>query len=558
VGADRRGARRLDVDALVEGTRAGRRYLFRTRDLSTSGLYIYTPIGHVYPFAVGEELAVELRHRDTTLRCQVIIARVIVEGTDEAYRFPPGFGCRFVHLDDAARATLERLLDEQRARLRIGRLATALRGALVMVTVLALAVAYALGRIALVVRRGDHQALARWQGRVLRRGAATLGATTVKLGQVMSTRPDLLPPEIIAELRLLQDRMPAFALRRVRGQVERELGLPLRTCFGSFEPRPIAAASCAQVHRATLPNGHPVAVKLLRPNIRQQVERDGTILLGLARLMALRPSWRASDPVGHLAHFVHAVRAQTDLLTEAANYQRFRDNFAHADKIVFPAVYRELTCASILTMDFVDGSKIDELAPERLPALTLRARDMVLKMCFEDGFVHADLHPGNMLIGADDTLYVLDCGLAKQLHDDILLMFIDMNRCLAAGTADDLIAHFRCYHRYLPADLDWERLRDELAAIQTRHRGRSVVEIEMGQLIGDTLALMRRYRMRPTPELAIVFVAMVTIEGLYKQLRPGDDLFAAVARYLVPLLMRRPDLANPDAPPPDRARARES
>src|SRR5262249_17495896 len=158
------------------------------------------------------------------------------------------------------------------------------------------------------------------------------------MGQVMSSRPDLFAPELIDELRALQDRLPRFAFWRARRIIEKDLRRALGELFADFEHKPIAAASVAQVHRAHLRDGTEVAVKVLRPWIRRQVERDAVILLAGARLLALSPKARLSDPVGHLRHFVDAIIDQTDLRIEAANYQRFTDNFAGVTDVRFPRV----------------------------------------------------------------------------------------------------------------------------------------------------------------------------------------------------------------------------
>jgi ubiquinone biosynthesis protein len=273
---------------------------------------------------------------------------------------------------------------------------------------------------------------------MLRQAMTALGATFIKLGQVMSSRPDLFEPQIIAQLRRLQDRLPPFSFRRVQATVEGELGRPLAQVFREFEHRPVAAASVAQVHRAHLHDGREVAVKVLRPGVRRRIERDKALLLAGARLISLRPNWRASDPVGHTRHFVDAIYDQTDLRIEAANYRRFHENFAGRRNVAFPEVLEALSAERVLTMQFVRGVKIDALPAamdaQRKAKLAETVRMTMFKMCFEDGFVHADLHPGNMVVQDDDTLVIFDAGLAKLLHEDVLIQFIDMSKCLAMGT----------------------------------------------------------------------------------------------------------------------------
>lgn len=424
---------------------------------------------------------------------------------------------------------------------------------LVLVLVVA-SLAYGLGRLGLFLfawgprRRSRLDAFRGW---MLRQTMTALGATFIKLGQVMSTRPDLFAPEIIAELRHLQDRLPPFSFRRVKNTVEAELGRPLTDVFASFDEQAVAAASVAQVHRATLRDGREVAVKVLRPGVRRQVERDQAILLGGARLTTIRPKWRMNDPVGHTKHFVDAIRDQTDLRIEAQNYTRFRANFAGKPDVTFPEVHEELSSERILVMQFVRGIKVDALPPDLPPAkkaaLASTVRMSMFKMCFEDGFVHADLHPGNMVVMDDGRLCIFDAGLAKLLHEDVLIQFIDMTKCLAMGTPDDLVNHLKRFHTYL-GDVDWEALRVEVHAFASKFRAKDVAKLEYGELIAEMFAIGRKHRVRPVTDMMLVFVALITAQGIGKMLEPAHNVFAAVAQYLIPILMKRnesvPDTAE--------------
>ena len=420
-------------------------------------------------------------------------------------------------------------------------LKNAARGLLVGAVIFVFLAVYGLRRLGLVLisdKAERRKQVAHLQGQLLRSGMSALGACFVKLGQVMSSRPDLFEPEMIAQLRMLQDKLPPFAFAKVKQSVESELKLPLAQSFAEFDQVPVAAASVAQVHRARLSDGREVAVKVLRPNVKAQVERDGTLLMFFAKLLALHPTIRLSDPEAFTREFVEGLVRQTDLRIEAKNYEQFRTNFAGNANLKFPAIEHALSGEYVLTMEFVRGTKLDALTVinnGRQIADTLRSATM--QMCFVDGFMHADMHPGNMVVQEDNKIVLFDVGLATRLTPEVLEMFVDLTKCIAMGTPDDTVAHLQRYHVY-GENVDWEEMRKDLDVFGRKFRVMDVSKLDYGEMVGAILAIGRRYHVHPVPELALLIVGMVTVQGIAKMLAPEVNDFQEMSKYLVPLLMK--------------------
>ncbi|MEZ4328905.1 MAG: AarF/UbiB family protein [Polyangiales bacterium] len=401
---------------------------------------------------------------------------------------------------------------------------------------------YGVAWLALLMRPGAEQRAARRahvKGVILRRSLSALGATFVKLGQVMSTRIDLFPMETIAELRKLQDALPPFSFREVERTVREELGRPVTELYAEFDQQPVAAASVAQVHRARLADGAEVAVKVLRPQVRETVEKDAAVLVTLAKAVALHPGLRLSDPVGHVEELIQGIRDQTDLRREQTNYARFGENFRDEPRLVFPKVYPELSSARVMTMEFIHGSKVDALPEGDHSDLANLLSHMFLEMIFNHGFLHVDLHPGNFVVQADGRVAVFDVGLVKELTPELLDEFVDWNRCLVMGTANDFVAHMKVYHTYVEGTVDWDALVVDLERFVSSFRGLSKEEIQVGELLDQAFALGRKYKVHPKVEFALIMVGVLTSEGVGKILDAKTDMLAEMSQYLLPLLMAR-------------------
>ncbi|HET6424083.1 MAG TPA: AarF/UbiB family protein, partial [Planctomycetaceae bacterium] len=248
-----------------------------------------------------------------------------------------------------------------------------------------------------------------------------LGPTFIKFGQVMSTRPDLIPAAMIVELQLLQEHVPAFSSAEAIALVEHELGAPVSALFGRFDREPLAAGSLAQVHRATHLDGTPLAVKIRRPTAVRDIERDLSLMQELAVLLERHvPESQAFDPRGLVVHFGRSIRRELNFAREGRTMQEFARHFRTDPTLYVPRVYNDLTTEGVLTMEFVEGLRVDDTADlSRWPCspadIAVRGARLFMKQAFEYGVFHGDPHPGNLRIRPDGAICLLDFGMIGML-----------------------------------------------------------------------------------------------------------------------------------------------
>ncbi|MGN6675350.1 MAG: ABC1 kinase family protein [Thermomicrobiales bacterium] len=377
----------------------------------------------------------------------------------------------------------------------------------------------------------------------LRQALEELGPTFIKLGQVLSTRPDLLPPEYQRELAKLQDRAPAVAVSEVRAALVAELGQPVEQAFATFDDEPLAAASIGQVHTATLPDGTAVVVKVRRPGAVEQIEADLGIIQQLAAAASRRWAFADRYDLEGLAHeFGQTLRAELDYLREASNAERFAANFRDDPSVHVPRVYRQLTTARVLTLERISGIKIDDLAALDATgidrqALAEHAANIVLKMIVDDGFFHADPHPGNFFVESNGRIGLIDFGMVgviDTLTRDRLARLALAVASQDAGALVDALLDLGVAR--LPPERDL--LRRDLADLLARYSERSLGDIEIGPLITEVLALIRRYHLRLPPNLALLVKTVLMEEGLGARLAPTFELTTVLAPYTRRLLLR--------------------
>jgi ubiquinone biosynthesis protein len=383
------------------------------------------------------------------------------------------------------------------------------------------------------------------RGQHLREMLDELGPTFVKFGQLLSTRPDVLPPDIIAELRGLQDDVRPFPLADVEKVVEEELGLSIEKLFAEFEDRPVAAASIGQVHRATLPNGRRVAVKVQRPGAPRQIEADLALLYQAARIAKERV--RALDFIDArqlVDEFARSIRQELDYRLEARNADGFHRNFAGHPHVRVPRVFWTYTRARVLTLEWLDGTQVADIDPEtwsvedRRELATLMAETW-MTMIFRHGFFHGDPHPANILVlGRPDQIGLVDFGAVGKLTDDDLSKLTRMFIDAAAENVDALPRRLADLGVRYPKEREEEFLA-ELHELYYRYYGASLAEIDPLQVIRETFQLIYSLNLRLPTRFLLLDRAIATLASVGIDLYPDFNVFEVARPYARGLLIER-------------------
>jgi len=390
----------------------------------------------------------------------------------------------------------------------------------------------------MIPARGDTQKT-RWQR--ITEALEQLGPTFVKLGQILSTRPDLLPDDLIAELKKLQTGVSPSPWPEVKAQLEAAYGDELTNVFARFDEKPLAAASVAQVHRARTKDGREIVLKVLRPGIREVVDNDLDILQILAGLAERIPELRSAQPRAVVREFERAITRELDLTHELANIRRFRDNFRDSDVVKVPEPYEELSSRTVLAMEFLEGVPFNEYAKvgaER-EKIARRAIASVFKMAFEDGFFHADPHPGNVLALPGSRIGLLDMGMAgrldRMMRDRIIAL-------LAALVRDDpeRIAEAVFAFGETATNVDFAAFqRDIFDLYEDELRGKAIKDVHLGRLISGLFTLATRHKMTVPADLTLALKSLVTMEGVAKEVYPELDILEESKPFVTRLMLER-------------------
>jgi ubiquinone biosynthesis protein len=378
----------------------------------------------------------------------------------------------------------------------------------------------------------------------LRMALEELGPTYIKLGQVLSTRPDLIPVEFTDELSKLQDSVPPFPFADAEIIIQRELGAPSSDVFDHIDIEPAASASIGQVHRARLKNGEEAAVKIQRPGIRAVIEVDLEIMLHLATLAERHVEELAlHKPVTIVEEFARTLEKEIDFRIEADNIDRIAQGFLNDPTVYIPAVFREFSAAGILTTEYVEGIKISNIGEldaagydRRL--LCSRGADIVLKQVFHHGFFHADPHPGNIFALPGNVICLLDFGMVGVVDRQTREMFVELVDSVVRrneSRAAQVLLQLTSWEQ----QPDLRQMERELSDFMGRHLYRPLKDIEVGKLLHDLLEIATRFRLRLPPDIFLMLKAISTVEAVGRMLDPEFDMIAKAAPFIEQVLMGR-------------------
>ncbi len=378
----------------------------------------------------------------------------------------------------------------------------------------------------------------------LRLAMEELGPSFVKMGQILSTRPDLIPKEYASEFRKLQDNVPPEKEEVIREVIEAEFGADVDTLFAEFSPAPLAAASIAQVHCARLHTGEEVVVKVRRPKIRDILETDLDILMGLAYLVENHlQTDLIADPVAIVREFRRVINRELDFSREGHTIDRFRENFRDDATFSVPEVFWPFTGETVLTMERIAGVKVSEIDLLRqggydLKVIAERGADIFLMQVLEFGLFHGDPHPGNVFILPENRIAMLDFGMVGHLDETLKYQLIDL---LVSLTDRDVehIMHQLLFSGEIADETDRRQLKRELGEFIDEHYEIPLRLLNAGRLLTDFVEILQKHKIKFPPDLILLGKALVTMEGIGRQLDPEFNMIAHIKPFVEHMLRER-------------------
>jgi len=371
-----------------------------------------------------------------------------------------------------------------------------------------------------------------------------LGPTYIKLAQILSTRPDLIPVDLLTELAKLQDKVPSFPFSDVQDIIFKERGQTITDLFETIDEVPIASASIGQVHRARLKNGEEVAIKIQRPGIRKIIEVDLEIMLHLATLAERNiEELMPQRPVKIVEEFARTLEKELNYNIEATNMERMAAQFLDDHTLYIPKVFRDFSTKRILTMEFVEGIKISDIqklneAGLDCKKIIARGSDILLKQIFDHGFFHADPHPGNIFVLPNNVICLLDFGMTGSVGRHTREDFVDL---IDSVVHQDEINTTHALLKMTTYEQEPKRrlLEKDVADFMGRHLYKALKDIEVGKLLQHLLELAARHRLSIPPDIFLMMKALSSIEGVGLMLDPEFDMIAQATPFIKRIKMTR-------------------
>lgn len=376
----------------------------------------------------------------------------------------------------------------------------------------------------------------------LRRRLEMMGSTYIKLGQILSLREDLLPTEITEELKNLLDRLPVVPFERYLELISNSLGQPASEIFHSIDPRPLGSASIAQIHRAVTREGDEVVLKVVKPGIRDTLRRDAVLLKILG--VFLQMIFARFQPRRVIGEFVEFTFKEVDLRREADNAETFAANFKDESDIVFPRIFRAYSSRDVMCMEFLDGVKpsdpaVQKLSEEEKDRLIDLGAAAIIRMLYKDGFFHADLHPGNLLILPEARVGFIDLGMVGRFNDELRRTLLYYYYCLVMGDAENAARYLATVAEPMSGS-DAVGFRREVEEISRRwQRAASFDDFSLAQLIMESVSRAAQYRVYFPVELVLMVKALVTFEGVGHIMKPGFDVALVSQTHINKIFLRQ-------------------
>jgi ubiquinone biosynthesis protein len=371
-----------------------------------------------------------------------------------------------------------------------------------------------------------------------------LGPTFIKMGQVLSTRPDLIPPSWAEELKKLQDRCSSLPYSEIHKVLEEEFPGQLEDLFDNIEEEALAAASIAQVHQATLTDQTEVVIKVLRPGTRQMVEEDMSLLKSMAQLMEQYFSDLGYSPTVVAKEFSREMLKEINLINEGHATERLQRYFEKDDTVSFPEVHWQATGRNVLTLEKIEGRLLATLTPsdltlEERKSIVAISTDAVFSQCLQYGFFHADPHPGNIFLKDDGSICFIDCGMTGQLDRQTTEHLIDLVASVIRGDIEKLCRVINELTDADPAITDRRDFRTDLQHLISQFQGLDLGQIDIISLLSDFFAMLQQYQIKCPGDLILLTKALTTIEGMAEQFDPSFDVLAHVEPRIQQIIIER-------------------